>query len=189
MDDGMGLDRTRPGGGGVPWALVVMIGLAALGFGAYFAMRSGPVPAPVAPPAPEVAATDPLIESGRALYEERCVSCHGAGGRGDGPVAKATGTMVPANLVDADFTYLNELLARLYDIYDTKGNKRGEPNPRSGGDYIRGDDFVRVDLYNLPGRIVVGELTHYPSAGTQVFDPPHLDHRLGALWGERSLMT
>ncbi len=50
-------------------------------------------------------------------------------------------------------------------------------------------DFVRVDLYNLPGRIVVGELTHYPSAGTQVFDPPHLDHRLGALWGERSLMT
>ena len=52
------------------------------------------------------------------------------------------------DLVDADFTYLNEPLARLYDIYDTKGNKRGEPNPRPGGDYIRGDDFVRVSLGN-----------------------------------------
>lgn len=50
-------------------------------------------------------------------------------------------------------------------------------------------DFVRVDLYDLPGRIVVGELTHYPSAGIQVFDPPHLEHELGALWGKRELMT
>ncbi len=48
-------------------------------------------------------------------------------------------------------------------------------------------DFVRVDLYALPGRVVVGELTHYPAAGTQVFDPPHLDHELGALWDERRL--
>lgn len=48
-----------------------------------------------------------------------------------------------------------------------------------------GFDFLRVDLFNLPGRIVVGELTNYPAAGLLVFDPPEWDRRLGDLWGER----
>jgi hypothetical protein len=43
-------------------------------------------------------------------------------------------------------------------------------------------DFVRVDLYALGERIVVGELTHYPEGGNASFDPPEWDARLGMLW-------
>jgi hypothetical protein len=46
----------------------------------------------------------------------------------------------------------------------------------------QGFDFVRVDLYALGERIVVGELTHYPTGGNKSFDPPEWDARLGALW-------
>lgn len=42
--------------------------------------------------------------------------------------------------------------------------------------------FVRVDLYAIGERLVVGELTHYPHAGNEVFDPPEWDAKLGALW-------
>lgn len=45
-------------------------------------------------------------------------------------------------------------------------------------------DFVRVDLYALGNRVVVGELTHYPTAGNKPFQPPEWDAKLGALWPE-----
>jgi hypothetical protein len=47
-------------------------------------------------------------------------------------------------------------------------------------------DFVRVDLYPVGDRIVVGELTHYPTGGAKSYDPPEWDARLGALWPEAS---
>jgi mono/diheme cytochrome c family protein len=34
-------------------------------------------------------AADDVGKSGKQLYEQYCASCHGASGRGDGPVAKA----------------------------------------------------------------------------------------------------
>jgi len=46
----------------------------------------------------------------------------------------------------------------------------------------RGLDFVRVDLYNIDGRIVFGELTCYPFAGLCRFDPPEYDGVFGAHW-------
>jgi hypothetical protein len=48
----------------------------------------------------------------------------------------------------------------------------------------RGFEFVRVDLYAIGERIVVGELTHYPTGGNKSFDPPEWDAKLGALWPE-----
>jgi hypothetical protein len=45
-----------------------------------------------------------------------------------------------------------------------------------------GTDFVRVDLYEIGGRILFGELTNYPSAGRGSFDPPEYDEILGADW-------
>ncbi len=45
-----------------------------------------------------------------------------------------------------------------------------------------GFDFVRVDLYNIDGRIVFGELTNYPYGGMAPFDPPEFDDVLGAKW-------
>lgn len=45
-----------------------------------------------------------------------------------------------------------------------------------------GHDFLRVDLYAVPGRVVFGELTAYPEAGRGTFEPPEYDRILGELW-------
>lgn len=45
-----------------------------------------------------------------------------------------------------------------------------------------GLDFVRVDMYNVGGRIVFGEFTNYPGAGLERFDPPEFDEILGRMW-------
>jgi hypothetical protein len=46
----------------------------------------------------------------------------------------------------------------------------------------RGVDFVRVDLYDCGDRIVFGELTNYPAAGTDRFPNPTLDIEMGRAW-------
>lgn len=43
-------------------------------------------------------------------------------------------------------------------------------------------DFVRVDLFCLPDRVVVGELTSSPAGGDSPFDPPEWDAAFGAPW-------
>lgn len=45
-----------------------------------------------------------------------------------------------------------------------------------------GTDFVRVDLYCLPDRVVVGELTSAPAAGDSPFDPPMWNEVFGSSW-------
>ena len=45
-----------------------------------------------------------------------------------------------------------------------------------------GHDFVRVDLYALPSRVVFGETTFYPASGNATFDPPEYDRILGSWW-------
>jgi hypothetical protein len=49
----------------------------------------------------------------------------------------------------------------------------------------RGTDFIRVDLYNLGGRVVFGELTSYPHAGRKLFEPPEWELRFGSYWASR----
>ncbi len=60
------------------------------------------------------------------------------------------------DLVDADYTFLNEPLARLYGIDDTNGNLKGQKVEKPGGEAIRGEDFKRV---SLQGRARGGLLT------------------------------
>ena len=43
-------------------------------------------------------------------------------------------------------------------------------------------DHVRVDLYNLNGKIYFGELTHYAASGTGKFKPQSFDFELGKYW-------
>lgn len=43
-------------------------------------------------------------------------------------------------------------------------------------------DFVRVDLYNVKGKIYFGELTFTPVAGRFVFKPEAWDRKLGEKW-------
>lgn len=50
------------------------------------------------------------------------------------------------DLLDADYTFLNEPLARLYGIADTQGNLVGKKAERPGGQPLRGREFQRVAL-------------------------------------------
>jgi hypothetical protein len=43
-------------------------------------------------------------------------------------------------------------------------------------------DFVRVDLYDLDGRIVFGELTSFPAGGDTPFDPESFNEEFGRRW-------
>jgi len=43
-------------------------------------------------------------------------------------------------------------------------------------------DYVRVDLYNVKGKIYFGELTHYPGSGTIILDPSSFVFELGKYW-------
>lgn len=43
-------------------------------------------------------------------------------------------------------------------------------------------DFVRVDLYNIDGKIYFGETTHYPGSGAHKFNPKEFDFELGKFW-------
>ena len=46
-------------------------------------------------------------------------------------------------------------------------------------------DFIRVDLYNVDGKIQFGELTNYPASGTGRFDPFSFDIALGQKWKQK----
>jgi len=46
----------------------------------------------------------------------------------------------------------------------------------------RGFDFLRVDLYNVAGRIYIGELTCYPASGMARFIPRKYDFLFGQEW-------
>lgn len=46
----------------------------------------------------------------------------------------------------------------------------------------RDTDFVRVDLYALADRVVVGELTNYPAAGDSPFEPESFNAEFGREW-------
>lgn len=50
------------------------------------------------------------------------------------------------DLLDADYTFLNEPLARHYGIIDTNGNRAGQPPAEPKGEPIRGEKFTRVSL-------------------------------------------
>lgn len=59
-------------------------------------------------------------------------------------------------MLDADYTFLNETLARHYGIADTMGNGIGQAPERSGGQMIPRQDFIRV---SLPNKLRGGLLT------------------------------
>lgn len=50
---------------------------------------AAPTPAPEAAPAPEAQAAGTPAEQAKEIYTQRCVTCHGAAGVGDGPASAA----------------------------------------------------------------------------------------------------
>jgi hypothetical protein len=45
-----------------------------------------------------------------------------------------------------------------------------------------GFDFIRVDLFNIDGKVYFGELTNYPESALGVFDPNEWNYKLGEFW-------
>ncbi len=61
---------------------LAIAGLLVFAIAAFLALR------PKTGPPPAAIVNDPVLVKGREVYLDRCVSCHGATGRGDGPIAK-----------------------------------------------------------------------------------------------------
>lgn len=53
------------------------------------------------PPAP----SDPVLKIGYAVFRERCVSCHGLAGKGDGPMSKGLSGPPPGDLTDQEWKH------------------------------------------------------------------------------------
>ncbi|MEK6206490.1 MAG: ATP-grasp fold amidoligase family protein [Chloroflexota bacterium] len=93
---------------------------------------------------------------------------------------------------DSTFTYYDTEFRMLpFRLATTRGRYvamevEPPPNLRDMLEIARklsaGTEFLRVDLYNIGGRIVFGELTNYPAAGFRMFDPPSWDLTLGRYW-------
>ena len=43
-------------------------------------------------------------------------------------------------------------------------------------------DYIRVDFYNLNGKIYFGELTHYTASGIEIYIPKKYDFEFGKYW-------
>ena len=76
------------------WLLAALAVVTALAVSAAVLFRASPAPAP------EDIAKDKFLSKGHALYQMRCVSCHGTLGKGDGPIAKSIVTAPPGDFTD-----------------------------------------------------------------------------------------
>jgi len=87
------------------------------------------------------------------------------------------------NMYDKEWQLLNVVHGQ-YPKY-----KKPLPRPLLLDEMIRlaetiGKDFsyVRVDLYQIGGAVKFGELTFYPGAGHERFNPPEWDYKFGQQW-------
>jgi hypothetical protein len=72
-----------------------------------------------------------------------------------------------------------------FDNFDVSRMPRPENLPELlevAAGLARGLPFVRVDLYNIQGRVIFGEMTLYPGAGVQPFPHPSIDDEWGRLF-------
>lgn len=128
------------------WAGLGLVALVAVGFGAF-----GLLSRPQSPPPPEIAA-DPLLTKGREVFLDRCVSCHGPQGRGDGPIAKGLSGPPVGNLTDRTWKHGD---APDQVVAVVERGVTGTAMPGWGG--TLGPDAVRAVaayVYHLAGRDV-----------------------------------
>lgn len=74
-----------------------------------------------------------------------------------------------------------------FNNLNNKGKKIQKPENYNEMIYLsrvisKGFSFVRVDFYEIDGKIYFGEMTFTPASGLNVFSPDDWDYRLGELW-------
>jgi mono/diheme cytochrome c family protein len=99
------------------------------------APATAPAPAPATAPAPALAPAPPATtapagnlrgnaEAGKALYAQYCATCHGAGGKGDGPIS---GTLNPRPANHTDHVFMGSLSdEHLYQVISKGGASVGK---------------------------------------------------------------
>lgn len=69
-------------------------------------------------------------------------------------------------------------------------NRKNIPKPKSFDTMVNlvnklakliNSPFVRIDLYNVDGKIYFGEVTFFPGGGMEAFDPEEWDNKLGEM--------
>lgn len=89
------------------------------------------------------------------------------------------------NVYDADGAQLDLALCHRFPQGDLRPVPENYQAMRQIAERLaEGFEFVRVDLYDLPEGIIVGELTHCPAAGLTMFNPPEWDQWLGERWAK-----
>jgi mono/diheme cytochrome c family protein len=86
----------------------------------------------------------PAAANGKAIYEQRCVQCHGAGGRGDGAAAPV---LIPR---PRDFT------SAKYKLRTTET-----------GSLPTDDDLIRTIAHGVPGMMVWGAIFRADAHGNE----------------------
>ena len=112
----------------------------------------GPAAGAAVAPAPALLTTlsDEQAE-GRAIYQSVCWTCHGAGGRGDGPVVGADTVGVPQDFVAGDYAAIpmDELVNRFQASLTGDGVDPDHPHMRSVVELLKPDRF-RTALSYIP---------------------------------------
>jgi cytochrome c oxidase cbb3-type subunit 3 len=128
-------------------ALWVFVGIALVGVLCALTFVYWP---PSAGPPPQEIAADPLLVRGREVFLDRCASCHGRTGCGDGPTAAYVKGPPVGNLTDAEWKHGDSSDAVLAVI------RLGAPNSQMPGwaTLLSPGDIkaVAAYIYHLAGR-------------------------------------
>lgn len=89
----------REGSTGRSWIIFGVLSLFLIGSIFYGTARNR-----VGPPPKEIAG-DALLVQGREVFLDRCVSCHGVSGRGDGPISRGLKGPPPGDLTDREWKH------------------------------------------------------------------------------------
>jgi cytochrome c oxidase cbb3-type subunit III len=110
---------------------------------------------PAGPPPVDIAG-DALLVEGRSIFLSRCISCHGATGRGDGPIAKGITGPPPGDLVVPSWKH-GDRPEQVLDVV-TRGVPGTSMAPWKDVFDARERRAVAAYVYYLAGRPVPGEL-------------------------------
>ncbi len=119
------------------WVFLGVLLLVLAGVVGFFALRPAPLPVPA-----EVL-NDPTLLLGRTVYMARCVGCHGAEGRGDGPIASSLTGPPVGDLADGKWKHGD----RPEDVVAVIS--RGVPDTRMSGwgQLLEDDELKAVAAY------------------------------------------